>query len=67
MGTTDFAGILKQPCNVCGNIMRYAAHKLGSYWTCSPCYYRMSESERDELRFQLRDWDLIRKDRDYLD
>jgi hypothetical protein len=47
--------------------MRYAAHKLGQLWVCSPCYYSMDESERDRLRAEIRDWDLLRKDRDYLD
>jgi hypothetical protein len=67
MVTTDLIGISNEPCDLCGNIMRFNSFKLGAYWTCSPCYYNMSKEQRDDLKSEVRDWDLIRKDRDYLD
>jgi DNA-directed RNA polymerase subunit M/transcription elongation factor TFIIS len=54
-------------CERCNNYMRYSRHKLGQYFVCSPCYYMMSKDQRESFASEVRDWDLIRKDRDYQD
>jgi ribosomal protein S27AE len=54
-------------CERCNNVMRFAKHKVGRYWICSSCYYTMTKDQRADFGSEVRDWDLIRKDREYLD
>jgi protein-arginine kinase activator protein McsA len=54
-------------CERCNDHMWYSRHKLGQYFICSSCYYSMDKDQRESFASEVRDWDLIRKDRDYLD
>ena len=54
-------------CERCNNVMRYSRHKVGQYFICSTCYYMMNKDQQESFATEVRDWDLIRKDRDYLD
>jgi DNA-directed RNA polymerase subunit M/transcription elongation factor TFIIS len=59
--------MINEPCERCTNLMRYSRHKVGQYFICSPCYYSMSKDDRESFASEVRDWDLIRKDRDFQD
>jgi len=54
-------------CERCNNYLRFAKYKVGRYWTCSSCYYTMTKDQREMFATEVRDWDLVRKDRDHQD
>jgi transposase-like protein len=58
---------LDNNCERCNNDMAFTKYKVGRYWTCSSCYYTMTKDQRDDFASEVRDWDLVRKDRDNLD
>ena len=66
-GLPKWLQLITGNCERCNNVLRYSKHKCGTYWICSTCYYTMTKDQRESFATEIRDWDLIRKDRDYQD